>query len=381
MPTDPTNQGACRFGRSISRSPFGRPTPLPDVKAASRQENGTTGSARGTKGHPTVRTVLNAILLVALGVGIYGLLPRLGGVQHDIADLWHTHAPLVASAAFLQALSLAMYAALYWHVLRNLGAVVPYQMVVRVTLASFFVSHLTLGGSATGTWATADALGASGVEAATTVETTMVTSLISSSALVSILGLGLALAGSNHPDERPYILGGGVALLLIAAVFAAVLVAASREGGGHTLGRRVGQLFHRVRRRTDPGHIAQQVDKAVSAARNALTGRRLLASFGYATMDLLFDMASLACFLTAAGYRPSLGELAVAYGAANIASAIPVTPAGLGVIEVTLIATLVGFGAARSTATVAVLAYRLINYWLPLPFGGLAYLRVRLSTH
>ena len=43
-------------------------------------------------------------------------------------------------------------------------------------------------------------------------------------------------------------------------------------------------------------------------------------------------------------YQPGFGPLAVAYAAANIASAIPLTPGGLGVIEVTLVAVTVGFG-------------------------------------
>jgi uncharacterized protein (TIRG00374 family) len=77
-------------------------------------------------------------------------------------------------------------------------------------------------------------------------------------------------------------------------------------------------------------------------------------------------------------YQPGFGPLAVAYAAANIASAIPVTPGGLGVIEVTLVAITVGFGAPRATAVLAVLGYRIVNYWLPLPPGAIAYLRLRL---
>jgi uncharacterized protein (TIRG00374 family) len=67
--------------------------------------------------------------------------------------------------------------------------------------------------------------------------------------------------------------------------------------------------------------------------------------------------------------------------AANIASAIPITPGGLGVIEVTLVAITVGFGAPRATAVIAVLGYRVVNYWLPLLPGALAYLRLRLSLN
>jgi len=80
-------------------------------------------------------------------------------------------------------------------------------------------------------------------------------------------------------------------------------------------------------------------------------------------------------------YQPGFGPLAVAYAAANIASAIPITPGGLGVIEVTLVAITVGFGGPRATAVIAVLGYRVVNYWLPLLPGAMAYLRLRLSQN
>ena len=41
----------------------------------------------------------------------------------------------------------------------------------------------------------------------------------------------------------------------------------------------------------------------------------------------------------------------------------------------------VGFGAPRATAVIAVLGYRVINYWLPLLPGAVAYLRLRLSLN
>jgi uncharacterized protein (TIRG00374 family) len=62
-----------------------------------------------------------------------------------------------------------------------------------------------------------------------------------------------------------------------------------------------------------------------------------------------------------------------------IASAIPITPGGLGVIEVALVAVTVGFGAPRPTAVLAVLGYRIVNYWLPLFPGAVAYICLRLS--
>jgi uncharacterized protein (TIRG00374 family) len=93
---------------------------------------------------------------------------------------------------------------------------------------------------------------------------------------------------------------------------------------------------------------------------------------------LLFDLLSLDLVFLALRYQPGFGPLAVEYGAANIASAIPLTPGGLGVIEVTLVAITVGFGAPRATAVLAILGYRIVNFWLPLVPGAVAYIRLRL---
>jgi len=51
------------------------------------------------------------------------------------------------------------------------------------------------------------------------------------------------------------------------------------------------------------------------------------------------------------------------------------------VTEVTLVAITVGFGAPRATAVLAVLGYRLINYWLPLLPGAVAYLHLRFRPN
>jgi uncharacterized membrane protein YbhN (UPF0104 family) len=42
------------------------------------------------------------------------------------------------------------------------------------------------------------------------------------------------------------------------------------------------------------------------------------------------------------------------------------------------VAITVGFGAPRATAVLAALGYRIVNYWLPLPSGAIAYLGLSL---
>ena len=45
----------------------------------------------------------------------------------------------------------------------------------------------------------------------------------------------------------------------------------------------------------------------------------------------------------------------------------------------TLLVISVGFGSPRAIAVLAVLGYRVVNYWLPLLPGAVAYLRLRLK--
>jgi hypothetical protein len=159
---------------------------------------------------------------------------------------------------------------------------------------------------------------------------------------------------------------------------AAVLAAGAHPAVAEKAGRRAASVARHVRPGIDPEKAAETSRRLASLARSALTGRAFLASFGFAAGDLLFDLLSLDLVFLALRYQPAFGPLAVAYAAANIASAIPVTPGGLGVIEVTLVAVTVGFGAPRATAVLAVLGYRIVNYWLPLLPGAIAYLRLRL---
>ena len=95
----------------------------------------------------------------------------------------------------------------------------------------------------------------------------------------------------------------------------------------------------------------------------------------------LCDAGSLFVFVGAFGHWVNPDGLLVAYGVAYVVAAIPITPGGLGVVEVTLTSILVGFGTPRGIATLGVVAYRLINFWLPIPLGGLAYLSLQVNPN
>jgi len=324
-----------------------------------------------------VRWIVHGVLFVALAAGIFGVLPRLGGLTRDAAGLRHARPGFLVAAVMAQAVSLGCYALLYRQVLAALGARVRFRLTADVTLASFFVSHLTPFGSATGTVVNVSALEVEGVDGATTGEAIGLTSLVSTVALIALFGIGFVATAGRHVSHT-YLMIAGIALGLVVAVLAAVLGIGSHPEIAGRAGHWAASVARHFRPSIDPDKVAETTSRLAKLARSALTGRAYVASSAFASADLLFDLLSLDLVFLALRYQPGFGPLAVAYAAANIASAIPVTPGGLGVIEVTMVAITVGFGAPRPTAVLAVLGYRIVNYWLPLIPGAVAYLRLRL---
>ncbi len=120
--------------------------------------------------------------------------------------------------------------------------------------------------------------------------------------------------------------------------------------------------------------VSALLEKVAGRIKVLINNRRALWwAFIWAALNWLFDAACLWVFVWAFGHVMSPIDLLVAYGLANVLAAIPLTPGGLGVVEGVLIPTIVGFGVPHSQAILAVLSYRLINFWIPIPIGGAAY--------
>jgi uncharacterized protein (TIRG00374 family) len=72
--------------------------------------------------------------------------------------------------------------------------------------------------------------------------------------------------------------------------------------------------------------------------------------------------------------------LLVAYGAAQVAANLPITPGGLGVVEGSLTVALVAFGGSTAQTVAAVLLYRILNFWVVLPLGWGAWVGLELDV-
>ncbi len=99
---------------------------------------------------------------------------------------------------------------------------------------------------------------------------------------------------------------------------------------------------------------------------------RLLGAVGF----MVFDMAALWAACAATGHRIGFLAVMIAYCIGYLATAIPM-PAGLGVLDSGLAASLVLYGLSPAAAVGAVLMYHAISIWVPGLGGLIAWLPTR----
>ena len=108
-----------------------------------------------------------------------------------------------------------------------------------------------------------------------------------------------------------------------------------------------------------------------------------LAGFGWALVNWLTDCLCLVLAFQAVGADVPWRGLLVAYGAAQVAANLPITPGGLGVVEGSLTVALVAYGGLTASTVAAVVLYRILSFWIPMPLGWFSWagLRVEARRH
>lgn len=249
----------------------------------------------------------------------------------------------------------------------------------RINLSTLAVSHVlpvgTAGGDGLGFRLLANE-GVSGGDAGLALALQGVGSALVLNAILWLaLVVSVPLSGLNPAYTSAAIVG-----LLLLAAFAGVvlLVTKGEDRAANALRAVVGRTpFVKPGAAATADRVVHQVAGRIRAM--ASDRALLLKAVSWASANWLLDAASLFVFLVAFGHVENPDGLLVAYGLAYVLAAIPVTPGGLGIVEGVLVPSLVGFGATKAVAIVAVISYRLVNFWLPIPVGAGAYLSLRAS--
>jgi uncharacterized membrane protein YbhN (UPF0104 family) len=105
--------------------------------------------------------------------------------------------------------------------------------------------------------------------------------------------------------------------------------------------------------------------------------RTLLTAFAFQAMGLAADILTLVIAFQALHVPAPVPLIVAAYIIAYYAQLIAPTPGEAGAMEFALLGVLVGLGVSPLNATTTTLLYRFVSFWLPIPFGVLAYLNLK----
>lgn len=248
--------------------------------------------------------------------------------------------------------------------------------IFRIQLATRAVTNLVPGGSAAGGTLGYRLFTEAGVAPTAAGFTLATVGLGSAVVLNLILWLALLVSIPFNGVSPVYLTAAIVGALLLAAAAALVYLLMQGRDRAERVLRAIARRVPLVKEDTAARFIHQLADRL-----HDLIGQPELIRRGlfWATANWLFDAASLWVLLWAFGFPMNPINVIVAYGVAGVLAAIPITPGGLGVVETVLPTLLVGFGASVAAAGLAVLAWRVVQFWLPIPLGGLSYASLKLG--
>jgi uncharacterized protein (TIRG00374 family) len=361
--------------------PPGDDSPAPGLSAVS-QPTGDAESpappaslAPKPKRHWMPRNVkITLIVVVLFFVLEYILLPELASARKEFHQLRHLNFLWLILGVLFELAALIAYAELTRTVL---SPEAPSRWrVFRINMSALAISHTLPGGTVPGTAASYRLLTESDVPGSTAAFGLAAQGIGSAVVLNLIFWLALLISIPLQGYNPAYGFGAILGVLLLGIFAGLVFLLTRGERQANVFVKKIADRLPFVRAET----VTALLQKVVDRMKILFTNPELVVKAGiWAAANWILDATSLWVFLLAFGAYVSPVDVLVAYGLANILAVIPLTPSGLGVIEITIIAVLKGFGVPSGVAAAGVLSWRLVNFWLPIPFGGVSYLSLRFG--
>ena len=280
----------------------------------------------------------------------YLVIPELIGAKKDLYLLSGINGGWVPAGLVLEGLSLFCYALLTRVLLPPSAPKLSLSRLFRIDMSAAAVAHVIPAGT----------VGSAGIGyklftnegiAGTDVGVMMATKGMGSTVVLNLLlWLSLVISIPLEGFHPVYVTAAIVSAVLLAAFGTLVLGITRGEQRAVRIFRAIGKPIPGV----GADRMEQIVLQASASLRALVTNRAVLRSaLIWASLNWLLDAASLWCFIAAFGGFANPVGLFAAYGIANVLGALPITPAGLGVIDTVtpvLLVTLVSPGAWRPSA-------------------------------
>lgn len=325
---------------------------------------------------PIKKTLRHIIIFVVIVATLYLLLPRMVNMEETLALLSNASYVLLGLAVVLEVLATLSYANLFRFILRVLDIRLRLIDVLSVTLSGLAVSHVLSAGGVGGWVVTYNALRKRGTPHGLIFVAIAAQQFFNYVVLWFAFALALIyLIVARGQSIAGYLLG----LILIGLLLWLTAYGVYLYNHRSLMRRRGAQLAHlinRVMRRqvVKERHIDGWLDNLFAGMRRMTSHRGAFRSAALLACGFwLLDMLCLYVTFLAFDYRIGFGYLVVSYVVAYAIGTLAPTPGGLGAVEGLLIALFAGFRVPAATAVAVVLVYRLINFWLPIPPGSVAY--------
>ena len=370
-PRPPTPDGAAP-SRPPTADGASRPRPAAGrgARAGARADEAAGWLSALLKRLPLRQAIVFAIAIVGLYfvwpqlVNLFSQLPQLRGILW----LWFVLMGLLEGASFTCA----------WGLMRLTLNEPSWYLIATAQLASNAVSRLIPGGAASGGTASYQMFTATGAPPERVVAGLTATTLLSTAVLFSlpVLSLpGVLLGGATVAGTLLRALTYG--MIVFALILATGAVALFTDRPLRTVGLLTQRARNRLLARRQP--TTRLPDRLVDERDliKSMLGRRWWEALPFAAGNWLLDYSALLAALAATGARPRASLVLLAYVVAALLGMVPITPGGLGFVEVGLVATLGLAGVGVADATLGTLAYRLVSFWMPIPAGGVAYVLYR----
>jgi len=323
---------------------------------------------------PSKRRIIGRVLAILVtGVSFYYVGPQVLDVFAEFPKLSSVGPLWLVAILACEAASFVMV----WLMLRLALHTRRWSPVVTSQLAGNAFSSIVPGGAAAGAALQIRMLSQSGIETTTAAAGMTAFTLLQFASLsaLPVLSLPAVLGGAAiAPGLAQAVIVGTVAFVAIMTVG---FVLAGFDAPLMAVGRVLQVVLNWLRRHREP---LTDLPERLVVERDRL--RRTLGTHWWQALLITvgrvgFDYFALLASLAAVGARPSPSLVLLAYASAIVLAMIPLSPGGLGFVEAGLTGMLTLAGVDAASAVLATLIYRLVQYWLPLFAGPIAYLVFR----
>jgi uncharacterized protein (TIRG00374 family) len=328
------------------------------------------------------RRIAQTLLVVLILVGaIYVLLPKIVGLDDALATLDEGNPWWIALAVVFNIGAFGAYVALFRGVVGERVLHLDWRESYQITMAGLAATRLFSAGGAGGIILTYWALRKAGMERRQSAcRMVAFLALLYGVYLAALVVFGILLRTNVLPGKSP------IGLTIVPAAMAAAVIAIfllialipedfERRLGRFTQGYRFGRFVRRLA--TAPATVASGTRTALAFVRNPRRGGlAVIGAIGFWAANIAILWASFEAF----SVDVPIAVLVQGFFVGMAANLFPGAPGGVGAVDAGLIGAFVLFGLPGSDVFAAVLIYRLIAFWLPIPPGVVAFLQLRKTA-